>query len=138
MAADALSIGERERESEQNRLISRARESQRQSAKENLMVPRNKTKLAHCLIICVSGRRRRQRLSPRRICPLAILRCSISIQVFIFIIIFLYFSRCLSYSCYYYLLAIIDTMYILLLFVSMWLVAATAAATATISHRSHR
>lgn len=57
----------------------------------------------------------------RRICPLAILRCSISIQVFILMtIFFLYFSGCLSYSCYYYLLAIIDTMYILLLFVSMW------------------
>lgn len=92
--------------------------------KGNIMVPRNKTKLAHCLIICVTVMVWPSPSSSLSRGAFVHLRFSAALflfEVFILIIIFLYFSRCLSYSCYYYLLAIIDTMSILLLFVSMWL-----------------
>lgn len=131
-------------------VCARAMESGSPTLKENIMAPRNKTKLAHCLIICVcpmvcvvggGGRRHCREAHFSTFVPLSFFA---STQVFSFIIIFLCFSCCLSHS-FYYLPDIIDTMYI---FYYCLLVCGRCrrrrrcrspdTAVVTISHRSHR
>lgn len=90
---------------------------------ENILVPRNKTKLAHCLIICVTrmvcGRRRCHRCREAHLST-----CDSSLLYFYSSLHFYYFfsSRfslslvfLVLFACYHWY-----HVYILLLFVSMW------------------